>query len=459
LTVDRVGLAALAALLAVAVPAAADEAPPELAAGTEEEADAKPAVEWHLDLNNLFIFRNDRDFDRTPPAYDENGQTVGAFATIFKPNLTWNITDELKVFYEIEVGLNYWSKNNPDEENALAADIFVLKHRQLYTEGSVADGHLGFKVGYQYFTDPTALFMGHWIGAANLWWQIDDDSRLTLFAGQVPDTTFEGMDIRFNNFSRDIWVFGGRADLVFPEAGLTLAVGLHDLYDRHVVDRTLWLVAPSVQLEWTGEGASASVGAMLQYGKHEGAAIDLGDATVLAWAAQAHAELDAGPVTLAFNALALSPDDSYDGNDREGGFHYSSKSTSATMLVTEDEVRNWYDQLDRRMGRYDGGFWQHRAGLFVGDVKATVDVLDWFRPAIILGASTVLNPDNALGNAWVGFEADLDLAFRYGDHLIARVVPGIFVPGRAAAAIVNEGTNREAADPVYSVEASLQVVY
>jgi hypothetical protein len=129
------------------------------------------------------------------------------------------------------------------------------------------------------------------------------------------------------------------------------------------------------------------------------------------------------------------------------------------MYLTEDEVRNWYDQLDRRMGRYEGGFWQHRAGLFVGDVKATVDVLDWFRPSLILGVSSVLNPDNALGNAWVGFEGNLDLAFRYGDHLIGRIVPGIFVPGRAAAAIVNEGTNRAAADPVYSVEASLQVVY
>lgn len=427
--------------------------------GTTKAEEEKPTLEWHLDLNNLFIFRNDRDYDRSPPAYDENGQTEGAFATVFRPSLQWNINEDLLVFYEIEVGLNYWSKNNPDEENALAADIFVLKHRQLYTEGRVADGHVGFKVGYQYFTDPTALFFGHWIGAANVWWQINNDSRLTLFGGQVPDTTFEGMDIRFNNFRRDIWMFGARGDFVFPEQGLSLAVGLHDLYDTHIVGRRLWLIAPSFRLEWKDESNVVCVGAMLQYGRHEGAALGGSDQTVLAWAAQAKAELDTGPVLIGLNILALSPDDMYDGNDMDGAFRYSSKSTSATMYLTEDEVRNWYDQLDRRMGRYEGGFWRHRAGLFVGDIKAKLNLLDWFRPALIVGAATVLNPDNALGNAFVGLEGDLDIAFHYGDHLIARIVPGIFIPGRAASAIINEGTDREATDPVYSVEASLQVVF
>ena len=202
--VRGLGIALTAALLLLAGAAFAQEGPPPAegaASGAVEPApaqapaadavavageDEQPTIEWHLNLDNLFIFRNDRDFDRTPPAYDENGQTEGAFATVFRPSITWNLQKDLKVFYEIEVGLNYWSKNNPDEENALAADIFVLKHRQLYTEGTVADGHLGFKVGYQYFTDTTGLFLGHWIGAANFSWEFNPQARVTLFAGQTP---------------------------------------------------------------------------------------------------------------------------------------------------------------------------------------------------------------------------------------------------------------------------------
>ncbi len=473
--VRGLGIALTAALLLLAGAAFAQEGPPPAegaASGAVEPApaqapaadavavageDEQPTIEWHLNLDNLFIFRNDRDFDRTPPAYDENGQTEGAFATVFRPSITWNLQKDLKVFYEIEVGLNYWSKNNPDEENALAADIFVLKHRQLYTEGTVADGHLGFKVGYQYFTDTTGLFLGHWIGAANFSWEFNPQARVTLFAGQIPDTTYEGMDIRFNNFRRDIWVFGARTDLSCH--GFKLAFGIHNLYDSHIVGKTRWVIAPNVQLSWKGENAEASLGAVLQGGKSYSTALDGGDQTILAWAAQGHAAATFKPVTLSFNVLALSPDDKYDGNDRNGAFLYSSKSTSSTVYITEDEVRNWYDQLDRRLARYEGGFWQHRAGLFVGDVKATFDVAPWFRPSVILGASSVLNPDNAMGHAFIGFEGDLDLAFRYGEHLVARVMPGIFVPGKAAAAIINEGTDREATGLIYSCEAAISVVY
>ena len=133
------------------------EAPAEAVA-----EDGKPVIEWHLNLDNLFLFRNDRDFDRTPPAYDESGQTEGAFATVFRPNITFNIDKNLKVFYEIELGLNYWSKNNPDQENALAADIFVLKHRQSFAEGAVLDGIANDQAGF--WRDMVGESQMRWLG-------------------------------------------------------------------------------------------------------------------------------------------------------------------------------------------------------------------------------------------------------------------------------------------------------
>jgi hypothetical protein len=450
--IGRSGSFALLAFLA-AGPAGAEEA-------------AKPAVEIHGQLHNLLLFRSDTDFDRRAPRYDENGQTSAAFATVFGPTLQWNLAEGVRVFYEAEIGLNYWSKNNPDQEDALAADIFVLKHRQLFTEGSFAGDRVGFKAGYQYFADTTGLFLGHWIGAAQAWGQWAPGQRAGLFFGMIPDSTFEGLDVRFNNFRHDILVFGGRTDLALgPDWNLNAAV--HVLHDSHLVGRTRWLAAPNVHLEgrtgWVAGGAlrvTGSVDAVVQAGRSENSAADGGDQTLLAWAAQGSLKLETRPVTVRLNALALSADDRYAGNDREGAFFYSSKSASSTLFFTEDEVRNWYDQLDRRLARYEGGFWQHRAGLLVTDVKATLTMLRWFEPSVILGYGMVLEPDNALGERNLGFEGNLDLAFRITPNLSARALVGGMAPGKAAGALMNEiAPQDKATDGAWWTEAALSVVF
>ena len=66
-------------------------------------------VELRADLQSLFHFRNDADFDRRERDYDADGQTVGAFATIFTPSLTLHIMEHLRIHYEVELGLNFWS--------------------------------------------------------------------------------------------------------------------------------------------------------------------------------------------------------------------------------------------------------------------------------------------------------------------------------------------------------------
>lgn len=442
------------------------EEAPAAARGVDGSPLHRPAFEAHMQLHNLLIFRNDTDFDRRKPLYNENGQTSGAFATVFGPTLTWNLTDDIRVFYEAEVGLNYWSKNNPDQENALGADIFVLKHRQIYAEGALADGRFGFKVGYQYATDSTALFLGHWIGAAQIWWAPKKDCRWSLRAGMIPDLTYEGLSIVENNFRHDIFTFGIGWDRQWNDHW-SWKFAVDSLYDTHVVGRPRWLVVPNLHLEgrtgWMRDGAvrvSGFVDAVVQGGRSENSALDGGDQTLLAWAAQGNLKVETRPVTLALNALALSPDDDWQGNNREGSFFYSSKSQSATLYFTEDEVRNWYDQLDRRMGRYEGGFWQHRAGLFVADLKATLTVLPWFRPSVILGYGIVLNPHNALGERQVGFEGNLDLAFQWTRHLVARVLVGGMAPGKAAAALMNQiAPQDKVTDGLWWTEAALSLVF
>jgi hypothetical protein len=75
-----------------------------------------------------------------------------------------------------------------------------------------------------------------------------------------------------------------------------------------------------------------------------------------------------------------------------------------------------------------------------------------------VGAAAVLNPENALGNSFVGVEADCLLEFRASEHLWATVGGGGLFPGKAASALVN-AIDRTAASPIWSGEASLTVRY
>lgn len=423
----------------------------------EGEGDEGMWIEPHIRLDNLFLFRNDSDFDRTPPHYNENGQTVGAFATILTPRLTWHLATNLQITYEVEIGLNYWSRNNPDTESALSPDVFVMKHREMFAEGAFFDGRLGFKAGYQRFKDSTGLFLNHWIGAAKVYYAPSPGSSVGLFVGQVPDQTYEGITVRHNNFKRDIMVFGLFGEVGLVE-GMTLSFGLHNLYDSHVVGRTRYVIAPNVALRFSKGPWSAEADAILQAGRFEHSALDGGHQTVLAWAAQGHGAYQSHPWDVEVNLLALSPDDKYDGNGRQGAFLYSAKPQSKTRILTEDEVRDWYDNIDERMSTFEGGFFLNRAGLFLGDASIGYEVFDFFEPKVIVGAAMVLEPKNALSSRFVGIEALLDLTFSFRDFLFAHVSGGALIPGRAAAALVNE-IDRKATDPIWMAELSLTVRY
>lgn len=353
--------------------------------------------------------------------------------------------------------MNFWSKNNPDQENVLSPDVFVLKHRQVYAEGEVLDGDVGFKAGYQFLSDPTELFLGHWIGAAAVHYALGSKDRIGLFVGQVPDQTYEGINVEENNFNHDIFVFGPRADLSLSR-DTKLSTAVVGLYDAQFVERTRWLIAPAMRFESSYGNFTGSVDGVVQLGKEEQAALGNEDQKIFAWAVQAHGTFETQPTTFDLNALVLSSDDAKDGNQNSGAFVYSSRSRSATMMLTEDELRNWYDQLDRRAAAYRGGFWEHRAGLAVADVKGTWEVTKVFRPALVLGGAAVLQRNNALDNRFVGVESDLDLELRASESLSAHLVGGALFPGKAASALINS-IDRSATTPVYMIEASLLARY
>lgn len=417
-----------------------------------------PGVETHVDLQNLFLFRTNSDFDSSTPAYDAKGKTVGVLATVLRPSFAWHIDRNLRIFYQAELGLNFWGRQNPDQQNPLGSDIFVMKHRELWAQGELLDDRLHFKVGYGFFRDTTALFLAHWIGAAQASYRFGERTRVGLFFGQIPDPTKDGINTFDNTFKRDIWVFGAQASVQFT-SGLRLDIGVHNLVDNHLVDQSRWVIAPNLHLEYSVPSAVAFLDLVLQTGSQEGARLGGGSETIHGWAAQGHLEWRlSSKLLLTGNLLLLSPDDAYPGNGWDNTFRYSGKSRSSTLMLTEDEVRDWYDNVDERMSRSDSGFFKNRAGLMVADAKLTWAVTERFRPSLIVGAATVLKPGNADGNTFVGLETDLVLEYHLSKNFMLLFAGGLLVPGAAGSVLLNK-IDRTQTAPIGLIEASMLVRY
>lgn len=449
------------ALAEVAAPVAA-QADPD-AAYVPGEGAGNRYVRLSGRMQNLLVWRNDSDFDRTAPFYNAAGQDVGVLGTFLAPKLVVSPAANLRLVVELEIGLNVWSANDPDAYVATSASWFRMAFRQAYTEGSFLSDRVGFRVGYEQLFDPTGLFVGHWLGAASVWGRFGD-TRVTATVAQLPDQTFEGLTTDGNNFNSDSILYGVRVDQPLGAAKLSAAViGLHD---TQVVRQPLDLVTVAANLEakCPKHRMTAGLDAALQYGVAQGRASG-SDETTVAWAVQAYYDLvhplAALGLDLLFhaNTMALSADDDFDGNARNGAFLYSGKSRSRTMILTEDEVRDRGGNLDERISdrRHgdSGKFFAPRPGYSVTDVSLGLDVAQVFRPVLTLGAAWALKSDNALGARFVGFETDLDLQLRLGKLLTFDVIGSFLLPGRAAAAFVNRTGDRTATDPIGQIETSL----
>ena len=422
----------------------------------------RKGVSFSVELQNLFLMRSDSDFDGSEYSFNEEGQEVGAFATVLKPGFTWHLTKHLRVYYEAELGLSYWSMQDPDQRDPLATDIFMMKHRELWGSGESGDD-VGYKIGYGRFKDPTGLFLNHWIGTAQLWVGMDSENRVGIFMGQLPDSTHEGIDVTDNNFVRDIWVYGARWDTVITH-GWSGSAAFHALYDSHLSGQERWLIVPSVHVEAGEDDLFLSIDAMLQHGQAEGQTPDGRIQTLLAWAGQSHLRWDITdhfklwPSRLDLNLLVLSADDAHPDNDMNYAFAASGKNNSATLMLTEDEIRDWYDNYDEGFSSYQGGFFTNRAGLFVADLKATWKVEEDLDVSLVLASANVLKPTNALDNTFLGFEMDLMATARLHDMAWVQLAFGCLIPGAAAGALSNS-VDLSATEPVLMGEISVLLKY
>ncbi len=414
-------------------------------------------IVFKADFQSVFFIKNDEDFDDTPPEYNEDSQQSAFLGTYLRPEFSFYATDNLKIFWEFEIGLNLWSRNNADQNATGSGDYFLFKQRELNAQGSFMDGLVGFSVGYQHFSDPTGLFLNHWIGAASFISK-PESGVFTLSMAQIPDNTAEGILTDENSLTRDRYVFGFRADMPFKsgETKLVFSPAVYHLYDDTVVDYSKNLANLSLHLDLEWRYLTFIADLAWQYGITSNGAYDGGDVIHSGYAAQIHLGLDFDPFLLDFNFVNLSGDDDHEANDSDGAFLYSGKNRSKTILLSEDEIRDRGDNLDERMGSSDGGFTQIRAGYQLVDLNVAMNVTDYFQPALVVGAAVVNNDTNAMRASFVGMETNLNLKFMVDDVLDFHLVGAILVPGKAASARIN-GYDRSKTNLMYAGEVAMGV--
>ena len=412
------------------------------------DAETPRRVTLDAELLTVGLMFNDRDFDRTVPAYNANRQHVGVVGTLLRPGITFHVLPTLRIRYQAEVGLNVWSRNNADQLDPTAGDIFLLLHRQVYAEGGAPCGKVGFKAGFDRWTDPSMLMMAHWTGAVRFR-AGQPGRRFVAEAGLLPDATYEGWQIIDNNFTHDTFFarFGG--ELGGPEGPVAIEPGALLLVDGTEVGRRLTLAAPYARVVFRSDKVSISLEAMGQLGTHTGAALDGTAERQAAWAVQLHGDEHFGPITLNYNVLALSPDDAAEGNGFNGAFRYSGLSRSRTLWLSENELFDTWNNLDERLGTRANSHFLMRMGLLQADLRLAYRIKDVFEPAIIAGVAGALRPANALGKSTVGVETDLDLAFHHPQDVLSfHAIASVLVPGGAAAAAINQ-IDRDATDVIF----------
>ena len=441
---------AMLCMLSVAQPANADEPAPQLEEGSEpaEAEKSTPVFTFGGHFVSVGHVRSDSDFDPSERYYDVDGQTEGQVATYFRPLLTVE-SDGFELRYEAELGWNVWSRNTYGLNSQFFSngDGLALRHRQLWA-GYSFNEETALKVGYQPLRDPSRLFLDHYAGALRVdfaWLGLDS----AIWVAQLPDSTLEGITADGDNFLTDSFAFG--FDNEWSCSGYTVDVNLYGLHDMRVVDQPLSLMTlvAGMRVEL---GALEIEGHVLgQLGQWSASGVGAIDQTILSWASQARVRHQLGAFDWSLGVVYLSGDDAEEGNGTLNAFLGSGKNMSPTTWLTEDEVRDRYDNLDEQIATSWGALFINRPGLALFDLSLGLSVTDWYAPRLVAAAALTSSPEHALGESFVGAEIGLHNRFFLGQHVRLIADLHVLVPGGAVAAFVND-VDRRATETAFGAQ-------
>jgi hypothetical protein len=412
-------------------------------------------IDLNLELVNLFVFRNDHDFDDTVPLYPMYGQTEGMLGTFLKPMIRLWKQKDLKFYYETEIGLDLWSEKTPDQPlGGSNQKGLSMKQREIW--GEAFFGNFSVRAGFQRLTDSSGLFINHWIGALKLSYSRGMLEHLSLAAGLLPGQTPGGWKFGqtgFGNFSQAVTVFLLDTGYRISE-NLRLDSGIYFLNDASLPDRLRQAGTIEVALRFEYPDFSLSWSVLGQFGRKQKGAVKNNDARMMAWGTLLTGGKRFGIYSIEGNLIALSADDSHEGNDSTG-FLWSGKRPGNSLLLCENKIRDMGDNIDEKMGSFDGWFYEMRPGLAGGELGFYVAPRKWLKFGALTSALFVLDSRNALDHSFAGSENELMVDFKLLDGSFDFMMHGgILIPGGAASAYVNL-IDRKATEIMYFTQAEL----
>lgn len=420
--------------------------------------------EIHAYLRTFAIYQNDTDFDDTEPLYNEYGQSMGYISTVFKPTVRWTPIDAITLFYELEVGDNFWSRNDANQGEATGEGRPIFRHKQFWGSVTFPDTMTGAKAGYMYLYDPTHLVLDKNLGALYVFsaWK---SGSANLGVAQIPDTSYEGRDPNQqifdpdtngydptkNNFENDNFIFFASAEQNVADSAVVRPAALFR-WDKTIVGRTLWFVSPALNFNWKPlEHVKLELDAATEIGKYENGGIDNRDVDIFAWAAQLGLALDWEKIGVRIGALALSSDDDPN-NLYDSGFIYSGFSKSPTVILSKNDIQDTYDNLDRRAAAQG-------AGLLLADLQLTGRVTDELSIFSVFGYGIVLENEYLSDDANLGFEADIGAMLKlYRDYVKFTLLGATLLPGKAASALSNE-IDKKATQTLWNIQGAFEISF
>ncbi|MCX7734947.1 MAG: hypothetical protein N2254_09355 [bacterium] len=414
-------------------------------------------------FQNFVVFKTDKDFDPSESIYEPWGQTAGAIGTYTEPRLKFSIGETI-IAAEPLLGFNVWSRNSPfsrPDQEERSQLIFLL--RQLYSETKFSS--LKVRAGYQYFADPIGIFLRFWIGGANFKF-----GNFRLFLGQIPDQTFEGLDIFSNNFINDTFVLSfdfiqksKEEDInVLPMVQSGFFAGIYNVLDNSIVRKPLFVSNIVAGYGYDTDDLNITAGVALQGGVKAKSSQDLKSETIVAGAFEVSA-VSKGQSPVGGEIMFLSPDNSKYRDGINTAFLYSGKSLSRTILLTEDEIIFKSDNLDLNVGEKVSVFQNIRPGFIVADVWTELSLSDsWKITPLIGGAFSLIKENSSTDDSFLsnffGLEFTPIISYRK-DNIIFDFANVFFVPGDASLTFLNSINPYEKRTFIWSVDLSLRIVF
>jgi hypothetical protein len=385
--------------------------------------------------------------------------------TALRPRFDLITSPSVQLRYESEIGWESWGGVNPGMPHPYAPNRIQglsMRHRQMW--GQYRTQLLKFKVqfraGIQQISDPSELFLFHLAGALSLKLQFKT-SALNLIFAQLPENQFEGVSLNEDNWVHDNVI--GSVQWKGKTKKIKWGIAGSFLRDHRVVGRPLELGVGSGNIQWkASKNLRTQWSFAYQGGRWQNSGRGGRDQIVNAWATKGNVTWQVNRFKIKGHVLALSADqgDSLNaqGDAQWGGFFYTGQNQSSTLILTQDEERDRYDNLDERMSTMWGSHFVNHAGLLVADLALSYRVNSIYTPQIVLGYGQVLENTHTLNQASVGTELGLLNTFKVAPNASFFFHLQGFLPGQAASAKIND-QDRTAQQMLYGIESGFRAQF